>query len=66
VLRRVLGSARRAGYPFEQAWAIGAEAALSYMSERRAEEWWEALSATEREWAEAYARQRSRLEALTR
>jgi hypothetical protein len=39
VLRLVLASARRAGYPFEEAWAIGAEGALSHMSRRRAEEW---------------------------
>lgn len=64
VLRRVLSAARKAGYPFDQAWAIAAEAALSYMSERRAREWWEALSSTERAWADAYAKKRSRLEAL--
>lgn len=66
VLRSVLASARRAGYPFEQAWSIGAEAALSYMTRRRAEEWWEALTDTERAWADAYAGEDSRLEALTR
>lgn len=61
VLRRVLASARRAGYPFEQAWAIGAEAALSYMTQRQAREWWHALTETERAWADAYARRGSRL-----
>ncbi len=45
VLRTVLASARRAGYPFEQAWAIGAEAALGYTNERRAHEWWDTLAA---------------------
>lgn len=64
VLRHVLASARGAGYPFGEAWAIGAEAALSYMSDRRAREWWEALTATEHAWADAYAREGSRLAEL--
>lgn len=66
VLRLVLASARRAGYSFPEAWAIGAEAALSYMGERKAREWWEALTATERAWADAYARDGSRLAELQR
>lgn len=66
VMRRVLASARRAGYPFGEAWAIGAEAALSYMSDRKAREWWEALTATERAWADAYACDGSRLAELRR
>lgn len=61
VMRRVLVSAREAGYPFGEAWAIGAETALSYMSDRKAREWWEALTATERPWAQAYHREGSRL-----
>ena len=64
-MRLVLASARRAGYPFEEAWAIGAEAALSHMSDRRAREWWETLTATERAWADAYGRERSRLAEFT-
>lgn len=64
VLRTVLASARRAGYSFEEAWTIGAEAALSYMTTRSAREWWDALTATEREWADAYARRGSNLAAL--
>lgn len=64
VLRRVLELARRAGFPFEQAWPLGAEAALSYLSSRRAEEWWEAMSATERAWAEAYTARPSSLAKL--
>lgn len=64
VLRRVLVSAREAGYPFGEAWAIGAEAALSYMSERRAREWWDTLTGTERAWADAYGRRTSRLAEL--
>jgi hypothetical protein len=64
VLRAVLASARRAGYPFGEAWALGAEAALSYMTSSRAREWWEALSSTERAWADAYARRASKLDAL--
>jgi hypothetical protein len=64
VLRAVLASARRAGYSFKEAWAIGAEAALSYMTTRQARGWWDALDATERAWADAYARSGSRLDAL--
>jgi hypothetical protein len=63
-MRLVLTAARTAGYPFEEAWAVAAEAALSYMTERQAREWWNALSETERAWAEAYAREESRLAAL--
>jgi len=55
VLGVVLASARRAGYPFGEAWALGAEAALSYMSRTKAREWWDALSATEKAWSQAYA-----------
>jgi hypothetical protein len=66
VLGRVLASARRAGYPFGEAWALGAEAALSYMTSSRAGEWWEALTATERAWADAYAGRDSRLDDLRR
>jgi hypothetical protein len=58
-------SARLAGYPFEEAWAIGAEAALSYMSDRKAQEWWDALTATEQAWVDAYALRGSRLADLT-
>jgi len=61
VLRTVLASARSAGYPFGEAWALGAEAALSYMSTTKARDWWDALSATEHAWAAAYAREGSRL-----
>lgn len=57
VVRTVLASARRAGMPFGEAWAIGAEAALSYMTARKAREWWEALNEAERAWADAYARE---------
>ena len=66
VLRTVLASARAAGYPFGEAWVIGAEAALSYMPSRQAREWWDALTATERAWADAYAQRGSKLDALRR
>lgn len=65
VMRIVLAAGRRAGYPFGEAWAVAAETGLSYMSDRRAAEWWETLTATERAWADAYARRLSRLESLT-
>ena len=66
VLRLVVASAREAGYPFGEAWTIGAETALSYMSDRKAVEWWETLTATEQAWADAYARDGSRLAELRR
>lgn len=50
--------------PFGEAWAVAAETALSYMSDRQAKEWWDALDHTERAWANAYARRESRVEAL--
>jgi len=65
VLRSVLASARQAGYPFGEAWALGAEAALSYMTTTKAREWWDALTATEHERAAAYAREGSRLAEFT-
>jgi hypothetical protein len=64
VLCAVLAAARRAAYSFEEAWAIGAEAALSYMTTRQAQEWWAALDPTECSWADAYARRGSRLGAV--
>ncbi len=36
------------------------------MSDRRAREWWDALNSTERAWADAYAGNGSRPEALNR
>ncbi len=36
------------------------------MTRRQAEEWWETLTATERVWADAYARRDARLAGLTR
>lgn len=66
VLGRLLVAARRADMPFGEAWALGAEAALSYMTSSRAREWWEALSSTERAWADAYARRGSKLDGLRR
>ncbi len=46
VMRRAFASARAAGYPSRKAWAIGAEATLSYMSPRAAADWSNALTAT--------------------
>lgn len=65
MLGRVLLAARRADMPFGEAWALGAETALSYMNRQTAEQWWEALSSTERAWADAYARRGSRLAAFS-
>ena len=66
VVRLLLYAARRAGFPFEQAWALAAEAALSHMPPRDARSWWDVLNATEHEWAAAYEREGSRLDELAR
>ncbi len=58
--------ARRAGFSFEDAWRVATVTALHHMSDRRASEWWDALSATERAWADAYLNARSPLALLPR
>jgi hypothetical protein len=66
VVRLLLHSARRAGFPFEQAWALAAEAALSHMPPRAARSWWDVLDATERGWSAAYHGNADRLAELHR
>ena len=66
LVRLILTSARRAGLPFEEAWRLAAEAALSYMSDRRAEEWWDVLAWGRSAWADAYEGRRSRFAAFPR
>ena len=66
VLRVVLGAARSAGFPFEAAWSLAGEAALSYMDDADAEGWWTAIDGTRAAWADAYNRpqRRTRLREL--
>lgn len=59
-------TARRAGFTFEEAWTVATVTVLHYMSDRRAEEWWDVLSSTERAWADAYVDARSPLALLPR
>ncbi len=59
-------AARRAGFPFEQAWALAAEAALSHMPPGAARSRWDVLDATERGWSAAYRGNADRLAELRR
>jgi hypothetical protein len=65
VLRVILAAARQADYPFPIAWEIASEAALSYLPDLDATDWWRALSETEQAWSDAYARRRSGLAELS-
>jgi len=56
LLRVLLTCARRAGFRFEEAWDLAASTSLGYMSDRRAEECWDALARDRRAWAYAYQR----------
>jgi hypothetical protein len=60
----LLSSARRAGFPFADAWKLATSAALSYMSERRAEQWADVLASTRHAWADAYEGRPSGLASL--
>ena len=50
----LLTCARRADSPFEEAYDLAASTSLAYMSDRRAEEGWEALTRDRAAWADAY------------
>ncbi|MDQ3091670.1 MAG: hypothetical protein M3R46_08450 [Actinomycetota bacterium] len=50
----ILTCARRADFPFEEAYDLAASTSLAYMSDRRAEEGWDALTRDRRAWADAY------------
>ena len=54
LVRVILTCARRAGFPFEEAYDLAASTSLAYMSDRRAEEGWEALTRDRAAWADAY------------
>lgn len=56
LVRVLLTCARRAGFPFEEAYGLAASTALAYMSDRRAEELWGLLARNRRAWADAYRR----------
>jgi hypothetical protein len=45
-----------AGYSFEAAWPVAAEAALSYLSAPATREWWGVLDGTRTAWRHAYDR----------
>jgi hypothetical protein len=47
LIRVLTLAARNAGFTFEEAWTVATVTALHYMSDRRAEEWWDVLTATE-------------------
>jgi hypothetical protein len=53
-VRVLLTCARRAGFRFEEAWDLAASTSLAYMSDRRAEECWDALARDRAAWADAY------------
>ena len=56
LVRVLLSCARRAGFPFEEAYDLAASTSLAYMSDRRAEEGWEVLTRNRSGWAAAYNR----------
>lgn len=55
LVRVLLTLARRAGFPFEEAYDLAASTSLAYMSDRRAAELWEALTRKRAAWANAYS-----------
>jgi len=57
---------RRAGFTFEEAWTVATVTALHYMSDRRADEWWDVLTSIERAWSDAYTDARSPLALMPR
>jgi hypothetical protein len=50
----LLASAKLAGLPFDEAWTVAMETALSYMSAERARDWYSALEDTRAAWDDAY------------
>jgi hypothetical protein len=60
----LLGSARRAGFPFADAWKLATSTALAYMSDARTERWADVLASTRHAWADAYDGHPSPLAAL--
>jgi len=66
VVRLLLHAARRAGFPFDQAWALAAEAALSHMPPGAARSWFDVLDGTQDAWSAAYHGNADRLAELRR
>lgn len=66
LVRVLLLSARRAGFTFEEAWRLAVSAALSCMSDARADHWWEVLWSTRAAWEAATSTRRSPLAVLPR
>ena len=64
LVRVLLRAARRAEFPFEQAWAIAVEAALSHLTPREARRWLGVLDASHDAWNAAYHDDRKRLAEL--
>jgi hypothetical protein len=65
-VRVLVVSAWRAGFTFEEAWRLALEAALSYMPDKKADDWWDVLWSTRQAWADAYLDRRSPLSILPR
>lgn len=66
LVRVLLLSAQRAGFPFEEAWRLALAAALTYMPDKKADDWWDVLWSTRQAWADAYLDPRSPLSVLPR
>jgi hypothetical protein len=66
LVRVLMLGARRAGFSFEEAWNLATATALAYMSDGRAEDWWDVLTSTRRAWADAYTDARSPLSLMPR
>jgi hypothetical protein len=60
----ILAAGRRAEFTFDEAWEVAAVTALSYMSNRRAEDWADVLDSTRAAWEDAYHERRSPLSVL--
>ena len=52
----ILTCARRADFPFEEAYDLAASTSLAFMSDRRAAEWWDGLARDRATWSDAYRR----------
>ena len=56
LVRVILTCARRADFPFEEAYDLAASTSLAFMSDRRAAEWWDGLARDRATWSDAYRR----------
>jgi hypothetical protein len=60
----LLASAKLAGLPFDEAWTVMEEAALSYLSDKQAADWHDVLDGTRSAWEDAYSGRPSKLSAF--